>query len=62
MNRFLVFVLILFLLCPVAEKRVPCSNAMTRHLRTVYATVPYGFKKELRSSLFSSTSQPLSLV
>jgi hypothetical protein len=44
------------------RKRVPCSNAMTRHVRTVYATVPYGFKKESRSSLFSSTNQPLSLV
>jgi hypothetical protein len=31
---------------------------MTRHLRTVYATVSYGFIKESRSRLFSATNQP----
>ena len=25
------------------NKRVPCSNEMNRHLRTVYATVPWGY-------------------
>ena len=41
---------------------MPCSNEMSRNLRTVYATARNGFKKESESAVLGFTSLPLSLV